>query len=540
MSVATPERLQMHGMINSRKSSEGLSIKGFASMAGEDRHGHDIPPDAFDLEKFMANPQLWLNHDLYSRPGSETEVPVGVVNSAVVASVNRVAGKYNVVDDKTGETIETLDPSEMEGLVLNAGDRGLWVTASVMEPEVTELISDGRLNAFSWAGMLKRSMDGTITDIDIREVSLVFLPANAKALFTVGKSFFELGQRFVISGDGNIFPFKAGLKSTKQGRTPLEPTALKIAALTAERTKVYSPSSLSIVKAIRENRADIADFGPEVVAVFSYDPSFLTADVYVVEAIWKDGVWSNTEAHTAPPAVPKTKGILEDTLNPDERVTLDGNDNLTPDERDVVNLCDETTSLGGGDFEKMTKEELMEVVKAATKDAADTLTEQLKGLGDRLTAIETAKNDDPPTVDAEADTPVTDEGAETPAPEATPDAEADAEAAPEAGGDAEDTPAEADTSLDLEGVTNALKEIVGAATAPINDAVKALGDRMSKLESTPAVSKATRDTNVDTDPGVLVEQARKKLDSMDESDRKKFEKALIGNAILPVGGFNRP
>src|SRR5690606_40825187 len=91
------------------KTQKGLDffIKGFASIDGVDRHGEEIPADRFNVDAFMANPQLWFNHDLY--PTDKGFAPIGTVDRMfIVTVVEESKGKFNLVDTATQSVVDTI------------------------------------------------------------------------------------------------------------------------------------------------------------------------------------------------------------------------------------------------------------------------------------------------------------------------------------------------------------------------------------------------------------------------------------------------
>jgi len=196
--------------------STDFFVKGFASIRGVDRHGEDLSPRAFDVTTFMRNPQLWLNHELFPTARG-IMAPIGRVEQMNVARVEEISeGAARLVDVFTEETIE--ESVSMSDFLVKDGDEGVWVVARVMEPEVIAFVSDGRLNAFSWSGTIIRRPDGKLLKIDVREVSLVFLPANARALFVVGKDAMPRSSVYLVR-DGVVFPMEksAQLRDDKTG-----------------------------------------------------------------------------------------------------------------------------------------------------------------------------------------------------------------------------------------------------------------------------------------------------------------------------------
>jgi len=203
------------------KAGKTQFVKGFVSISGIDRHGDDITADKFDVKSFMRNPQLWLNHHLLQKKtddGVELEVSVGVVRSADIAKVSRKddSGKATVLSVETGDTLAAIDKETADTFGLADGDTGLWAVAEAHEPEVIKQIRDRHLNAFSWQGVIYRDVNHKITKIDLYEVSLVNVPANARAVFMLGKELLVSDNTlFLITQDKQVFPVnsKAELKT---------------------------------------------------------------------------------------------------------------------------------------------------------------------------------------------------------------------------------------------------------------------------------------------------------------------------------------
>ena len=135
----------------------GLDIKGSASTNAMDRAGDIIEPGAWTksggLDNYKNNPILLFNHN-YDRP--------------------------------IGRAKE-----------LNVGDNGLDITARISKSagEIKDLIKDGVLGAFSVGFKVKDAdyiseTDGyKIKDAELFEVSVVSVPCNQNAVFSVSKSF---------------------------------------------------------------------------------------------------------------------------------------------------------------------------------------------------------------------------------------------------------------------------------------------------------------------------------------------------------------
>ena len=134
----------------------GLDIKGSASTNAVDRAGDIIEHDAWTkggLENFKSNPIILFNHN-YDRP--------------------------------IGRAKE-----------LSVGENGLDITARISKSanEIKDLIKDGVLGAFSVGFKVKDAeymteTDGyKIKDAELFEVSVVSVPCNQNAVFSVAKSF---------------------------------------------------------------------------------------------------------------------------------------------------------------------------------------------------------------------------------------------------------------------------------------------------------------------------------------------------------------
>ena len=133
-----------------------VNIKGYASTNDTDRAGDVIDKEAWEkggLDNYTSNPVILFNHD-YNRP------------------IGRATG-------------------------LETDDRGLKLTANISKSagDVTNLVKEGILRAFSVGFRVKdadyiEETDGLkISDAELFEVSVVSVPANQSATFSVAKSF---------------------------------------------------------------------------------------------------------------------------------------------------------------------------------------------------------------------------------------------------------------------------------------------------------------------------------------------------------------
>ena len=133
-----------------------VNIKGYASTNDTDRAGDVIEKEAWEkggLDNYTNNPVVLFNHD-YNRP------------------IGRATG-------------------------LETDDRGLRITANISKSagDVTNLVKEGILRALSVGFRVKdadyiEETDGLkISDAELFEVSVVSVPANQSATFSVAKSF---------------------------------------------------------------------------------------------------------------------------------------------------------------------------------------------------------------------------------------------------------------------------------------------------------------------------------------------------------------
>lgn len=139
--------------------TEKREIQGFASTIDKDRDEEVIPGIAFreGIEQFMKIGTLLYEHGQDPEYGRR---PIG-----------------RVIDYR----IE---------------NEGLWVRAKVSDDWVWEKISNFELSAFSWGGRVldwaEKIIDGVqtfvATAIDLFEVSVVSIPANPNATFSITKS----------------------------------------------------------------------------------------------------------------------------------------------------------------------------------------------------------------------------------------------------------------------------------------------------------------------------------------------------------------
>lgn len=177
------------------KAVEGQKIKGFVSLNNKDRGGDIVSPETFNVKSFMANPLLLYQHDFW-RDESGNPIPAGHVTEMFVAEV--VEGNENTYKIKNVESGQIVDEfPKVKAPDLSVGDRGLWATAQVTVKRIWDMIEAGDLNAFSWRGYVtveyldvegQDEPERIIKAVDLFEVSVVMVPGNQRAYFTISKA----------------------------------------------------------------------------------------------------------------------------------------------------------------------------------------------------------------------------------------------------------------------------------------------------------------------------------------------------------------
>lgn len=150
--------IHLQSTFKAKEQEDGsVKIVGLASTDSVDRVGDVILPEAWEksggLNNYKKNPILLFNHNYNS--------PIGKVNS------------------------------------INVTERGLEVEGSISaaDTKVKKLVEDGVLSAFSVGFAMKevdyvRETDGfLIKDAELYEISVVSVPANQDAVFSLAKSF---------------------------------------------------------------------------------------------------------------------------------------------------------------------------------------------------------------------------------------------------------------------------------------------------------------------------------------------------------------
>lgn len=145
--------------VKGQNKPEERLIEGYFSTKDTDRSGDIILPTAFTntVSSFLKNPILCFNHDWSQGIGKVEELSIDENGGKVKARI---------------------------------------ATGTALSDEVWNLITQGVYNAFSFAFIIKDSTPVNpkepysgriITDLDLLEVSVVTIPANASASFSIAK-----------------------------------------------------------------------------------------------------------------------------------------------------------------------------------------------------------------------------------------------------------------------------------------------------------------------------------------------------------------
>ena len=200
-----------------------VKIRGMASTAEFDRAGDSISADAWTkggLENFEKNPIILFNHD-YNKPiGRATK--------------------------------------------LKATENGLELTAKISKAakEVVELVKDGVLGAFSVGFRVKdadyiEETDGLrIKDAELFEVSVVSVPCNQTATFSLAKSFdsmdeYEDFKKTFTNSDGAQVQKEIQMSEETQQPVDLEAFAKKVAEETAAKIAMKQAEQKAAEEAVK-------------------------------------------------------------------------------------------------------------------------------------------------------------------------------------------------------------------------------------------------------------------------------------------------
>jgi HK97 family phage prohead protease len=207
-----------------------IMIRGMASTADFDRAGDLISADAWTkggLENFEKNPIILFNHD-YNRP-------IGRATS------------------------------------LKSTSNGLELTAKISKAakDVAELVKDGVLGAFSVGFRVKdadyiEETDGLrIKDAELFEISVVSVPCNQSATFSLAKSFDSIEEyedfkkTFTIS-DGTQVQKEIPMSEETQQPVDLEAFAKKVAEETAATIAMKQAEQKAADQAVQKDLDDQA------------------------------------------------------------------------------------------------------------------------------------------------------------------------------------------------------------------------------------------------------------------------------------------
>ena len=201
-----------------------VMIRGMASTAEFDRAGDSISADAWTkggLNNFEKNPIILFNHD-YSRP------------------IGR-AKKVTATDD------------------------GLHLEAKISKSagDVAELVKDGVLGAFSVGFRVKdadyvEETDGLrIKDAELFEVSVVSVPCNQAATFSLAKSFdseseYEDFKKTFTNSDGAQVQKEITMSEETQQPVDLEAFAKKVAEETAAKIAMKQAEQKAADEAVQK------------------------------------------------------------------------------------------------------------------------------------------------------------------------------------------------------------------------------------------------------------------------------------------------
>ena len=201
-----------------------IKIQGMASTADFDRAGDSISADAWTkggLNNFEKNPIILFNHD-YNRP------------------IGRATG-------------------------LKATDNGLELTAKISKAakDVAELVQDGVLGAFSVGFRVKdadyiKETDGLkIKDAELFEVSVVSVPCNQSATFSLAKSFdsmaeYEEFKKTFTNSDGAQVQKEITMSEETTQPVDLEAFAKKVAEETAAKIAMKQAEQKAADEAVQK------------------------------------------------------------------------------------------------------------------------------------------------------------------------------------------------------------------------------------------------------------------------------------------------
>ncbi len=192
----------------SEKQNKKVVIKGFASIENSesDRSGDVVPPDEFDIERFMLSPTLLVNHKFWmDKNGNGVAAGKPTEMNAVRVGEIEDESQWGVFDIDTGKQVNTFPKEKVPRL--HEGDRGLFVVAEVTIDDVAKMVDSGELATFSWRGLVNvdyrtnglGTTERVLTDIDLYEVSLTHIPDQTSAQAAVVKSADGVGHKVPLT-----------------------------------------------------------------------------------------------------------------------------------------------------------------------------------------------------------------------------------------------------------------------------------------------------------------------------------------------------
>ncbi len=223
--------------VHKDEGNGSLKISGYASTSHTDRAGDQIPPDAWmkgGLDNYEKNPILLFNHK-YDKPiGKTTKVTVDGTGLHIEAEISKSAEIYSLIEDEV-------------------------------------------LRTFSVGFMIKdlaylEATDGyVIKDAELLEVSVVSVPCNQDATFTLSKSFSgseeeleEFVDKKLHNEEVKTEPAKVEPVTLPEGTTRTQEkstmTPEEIAALAADAAeKAVTAERNRVTKAAEDAAAKIAE-----------------------------------------------------------------------------------------------------------------------------------------------------------------------------------------------------------------------------------------------------------------------------------------
>ena len=352
-------------------------VSGFASTSAMDRDGDVIDPAKFATKEFMRNPQLWVNHQLWT-DAKGNGVAAGVVDAVtkVQAILSDDGRNFSLKDLDTDSEIRTIAQEDFPAI--KNKEKGLWVVCKVIEADVIKFCEDGRYNAFSWQGIMYRNQQRKIVSIDLFEVSLVSVPNNQNASFQIGKSL------TLEDTDGHITNIDleaiAHLTATKD-MTALSP--VEIALFNANK----SPESPAANEITGKGKTEYVGGEQEMKEVLTK-----LAEMQTSLAVLPELDTSVKALGTRLDTLEEKATKIEDSTTKEVPKTeaKDGSDNSDAASKDTDKQQDKTVTK-----EADPNPEVLKALASIAKqlESVDTLNTAVKALGSRLDAFEGTTTD---------------------------------------------------------------------------------------------------------------------------------------------------